>query len=198
MAKIILINGPPRSGKDAAAIAISSYFPDVAHAAFKSPLVRLTQEVGQVEYKRWFKDYEDKKDEPWEEYYGKSPREMMIVISEQWLKPTFGNDILGRMAVQRNQEYFNTKGFIVFSDSGFLAECEYVIKTWLPYESTRARNCLLLRIHRDGHDFSNDSRGYIDLGHLGVTQLDINNQFDELELYHAQIQHVVDKWHMGK
>jgi hypothetical protein len=48
-------------------------------------------------------------------------------------------------------------------------------------------------LHREGTDYSNDSRSYIDLP--GVVYGKINNQFD-LEMYRVQIRRLLEEWKM--
>lgn len=80
-------------------------------------------------------------------------RRLLIRISEEFLKPTYGNTIFGRIAAKELLR--SSYPLIVFTDSGFIEEADTVIRT------VGRGNAVLIRLHREGCDFRNDSRGYL-------------------------------------
>lgn len=184
--KIILLNGPPRSGKDTAASKIIPVFSFVdkkivgggvsfdrfsmpCKAAFAGTVGAPIDEFGHVP------GYEETKDEviPW---LGCSYRQWQIDYSESFMKPKYGKNIFSRLFVHRNEN--STSRAIVVPDSGFAEEAEPVAKAF------GVENTLLIRVHRPGTDFSNDSRSHI--YNISPNELDIYNDSD-VESFHAKI-----------
>ena len=98
MTKIILLNGPPRCGKDYAGNLLTG--PGARVAKFAHVLKERTHAAysilhrGQPAPHDWF---ETTKDEPCGEFLGRTPREAYIAFSEQFMKPLHGVDIFGRL-----------------------------------------------------------------------------------------------------
>lgn len=114
-------------------------------------------------------------------------REMQISMSEDWAKKAFGEAIFGHLACR----FFNEPSgmhMTAITDSGFRVEAEPVVRL------VGAENCLLVCITRDGCDFSNDSRTYIDLTDLGVKRVGISNHYPAVEHYHTKVRMVLDAW----
>jgi hypothetical protein len=80
-------------------------------------------------------------------------RRLLIRISEEFLKPTYGNTIFGRIAVKKLLR--SSYPLIVFTDLGFVEEADTVIR------SIGRGNTILIRLHRERCNFNNDSRGYL-------------------------------------
>lgn len=166
--KIILLNGPPRSGKDYAGRAlrakvVNSYiFKMARQLKERTHALYGLGEDGVCYPHDW---YENVKDKPLEDFLGITPRGAYIAVSEMLMKPLHGEDIFGRWLC----DDIATSGvdLALVTDAGFQLECETVI------ERFGADNVTLVRIHRDGCDFSSDSRSYIELD--GVQCHDITN-----------------------
>lgn len=107
-------------------------------------------------------------------------RGTMIAFSEDFMKKLFGPQIFGQLLVSRCREQELFYSTFVIDDSGFPQEASYVIS------QHGASSCALIRLHRDGHSFAGDSRGYISLD--GVRSIDLHNNsvplamLDQLEL----------------
>jgi len=153
--KIILLNGPPSSGKDFAATYIVKTFKNTRQVKFAGILKEKTHALyGFIN--RPYNYYEEVKDLPNCDFYGITPRQAYINVSELYFKPTHGKNIFGKILAEELKEYNNK--LIVISDSGFTEEAEVLIKEY------GAHNIILVKIEREGHTFNGDSRSYLDLG----------------------------------
>ena len=152
--KIILLNAPPGAGKDFAAQFLVKNVRDCRLDKF----ARLLKERTHALYgfpDRDFTYYEYSKDIPSTDFLGLTPREAYIRVSETYFKPTHGNRVFGELL---SKELNNIpEEVIAISDSGFCEEAEVLI------EKYGTNNVLLIKIHREGCDFSEDSRDYIEL-----------------------------------
>lgn len=176
--KIILINGAPRSGKDTISAMLKQIFPtDVLEEKFARPIKLTVPMLFGIPHDEFKKHYDSArhKDSAAPAFFGKTPRQVQIALSETFLKPLFGEGIFGRLLVSRIvRTQSKSSRCVVVSDSGFRAEAEELVKEF------GADNIFLWRLHRDGCDYSSDSRGHISLADLGVIELDIDNN-GELE-----------------
>ena len=150
MKRTIILNGPPRSGKDTIAEYISDKF-GYTRASFKEPLIDSTCFYYGVD-RDWFMNrYEEDKEVRQENLNGLSRRQALIHVSENVMKPQRGKGIFGEMLAASMVASENKK--FVFSDGGFPEEF-LEIKKYDP-------NVVLVHLYRPGCDFSNDSRDYI-------------------------------------
>ena len=162
----VILNGPPGSGKDLAARAISEWSPRFfAHREFKTKLFELVKAIYDVDSKTFDQLYNDPKtkEAPHELFNGLSPRQAMIFVSEEIIKPAFGKQYFGSSAAKLLSE----NKINIFSDGGFEDETIPVC------DKIGADNVMIIRIHRLGHDFSSDSRRYLDM--CGIYSLDVEN-----------------------
>ena len=176
---VVFLNGPPGSGKDYAANVLTEC-PDltVEHWKFAQPLrdmlfALLEGDEGQYD------NIKSSVIRP----YNVTGRQIMIDMSEYFMKPCYGKDIFGQIAQGRLAEYIQNNDqlgnehpdIIVFSDCGFRDELLPVIKL------IGEENCFLIRLHRDGHTYEGDSRSYVEIGN--IQSVDIRNTgtvaFDE-------------------
>ena len=199
--KIILLNGPPSSGKDTASkiirykcgarkykmsrplkIGLCEFFQfDVSHAIDQlepnkdkqvEPLFR-TADGGQMDVMTW--------------------RQVQISLSETWAKPLFGDDIIGRLAVSYLCKP-TSFSLTVISDCGFRHEMIPLIKQF------GADNLFLIQLTRDGCTYEGDSRSYVELDDLGVTTVLLDNRYplkptDKMPLtFEMQIVSAVNGW----
>ena len=167
---IVFLNGPPKSGKDYAGRAILSLFPGARTAKFSRILKERTHGLygiydnGRPVPHDWF---EDCKDEPAKEFLGLTPRHAYISVSEGYLKPKHGESVLGELLVQELLSH--SAPLVAVTDSGFVQEAEKVV------EHFGAARCKLVQLHRKECSFDNDSRGYVDLSHMGVPPIEVHN-----------------------
>lgn len=157
--KIILFNGPPRSGKDTAAALLDAILSrnrlpcykykfaqplkDAVHSLFGMPDIM-------VEH------FDAVKETQIKQFFGMSPREAYIWLSEKCAKPKFGNDFFARVAVNHLKQLGGVT--IVISDCGFQAEVNAMV------EHFGSENVALVHLLREGTSFEkcNDSRRYVD------------------------------------
>jgi hypothetical protein len=147
---IVIFNGPPGSGKDEAA----RYFESCGftHLSFKHRLFKETFAHFGVT-KTWFMNrYNDRevKERPEEYLNGMSRREALIFVSEEIMKPRFGNDIFGVAVANEVEDGFD----YCISDGGFVEELVPLINR------VGADNIVLVQLTRKGRDYSTDSRRY--------------------------------------
>lgn len=171
--RVLILNGPPQSGKDhlAKVIESSDMFSDgVEVASFKEPLLDMASAILGLSRYEIAADYENLKKT--EVIGGMTLRQLMIDISENYLKPKFGQDIMGRIEANRVKTYvspmmrqraLSTKKYplalsgrtLVYPDGGFGQEVTALFEVVAP------ENIYIIRIHRDGHSFAEDSRSYL-------------------------------------
>lgn len=157
--KVIILNGPPGSGKDVIAkyMSESNGGIDVFHREVKKTLFKQALAISGINEEDWFLRYEDRelKNKPWDKLGGLSQRQFLIKISEEWVKPVFGKDFYGEVAGKLAKDYVNHKCTVVFSDGGFQEEFDTIKKI------VGEENILLVRLYRGECTFEGDSRSYL-------------------------------------
>ena len=185
---IILLNGPPRSGKDTAAefIILMLGNSKVHHDKLSKPIKSSLHYIfnfNRTERKA-LEAYKDHKNRS--EYGNLSWRGMQIAMFEH-LKETYGPEVLGNLFLRRDRD--NGKKHTVISDSGRKDEIEPII------EANPYKNIGLIELSRPGCNYDGDVREYIgqhrSIGHYEK----VNNDYD-LELFKAQIRRVLVRWEL--
>lgn len=163
--KVILFNGPPGSGKDVAVAHLMKKYPDkFVKREYKTKLIELTKLMYDCPNELWDElQPRENKEVPHPIFEGRSPRQALIYISEEIMKPNFGQDYLSKSLVAN----LNHKKVNLVPDCGFPIELDSVV------DKVGADNVILVRIHRPGCDFSNDSRMYV--SNDKVLTYEINN-----------------------
>lgn len=153
--KVLLLSGPPRSGKDEIGKKLWNKLPPgTVRLKFAEPIIQFM-----------FKTYgirmaEVNKDEPHPFLSGRTPRQVAIAYSEKFCKPLFGQEYFGECALDeiKNMERIHQK-LCIFTDSGFPHEARPVAAKY---------PTLQIRLSRPGTSFIHDSRSYWDLPNVGV------------------------------
>lgn len=153
MAKIIILNAPPGAGKDTIANALYAKF-DLVPVSFKRPMFQIAAAMlGEETHQLFLAAYDDRdqKEKPQDFLGGKTCREFMIWISEEVIKPVFGDKHFGKLMSEHLHQYGANE--YVCSDGGFPSEVESLIES--------GHEVMLVRLWRGGYNFDNDSRNYI-------------------------------------
>lgn len=149
---IVVLNAPPASGKDTIAnllvkshgfrkVEFKQRIYDIANAILGDSFVQFKKDLANRETKEAPKDY----------LGGLSPRQFLIKISEDWIKPVFGEDYFGVAAAEAAAK--NIQHHVVFSDGGFADEILPLRELGVPV--------VVIRLRRAGYDFGSDSRSYL-------------------------------------
>lgn len=147
---LILLNGPPGSGKDTIANYVQKTF-GFEHYRFKTPLWAMFQVVHRLSNDDLIKYTQTpEKDIPQSIFNGNTPRQELIKLGEG-LKGIYGQDFFGNYLRDSFKGSFSNLGIV--SDAGFDGEVLPLVQA--------CKNVHLIRVVRDGHDFSTDSRGWI-------------------------------------
>lgn len=158
MTTIILFNGPPNSGKDAAAEYLSDTY-GAFHSSFKTHLFEVTQTIYNIVPYVWNHWYSrEGKEIPREELGGLSCRQALIYISEEIVKPVFGKDFWGKSEAKWLIKYMEGDEVVVFSDAGFDDEVTPLV------DAFGKENVYIIKIEREGCSYKGDSRNYLSDG----------------------------------
>ena len=117
----------------------------------------------------WTANYSNRewKEAPNDKLDGMSPRQALIHVSEDVVKPERGRDYFGKMALS---DILSSNHIVhVFSDGGFIEEIGAL-------ECNKV-NVYVIRLHREGYSFEGDSRDYVDYS----TSYDLTLHDDEID-----------------
>jgi hypothetical protein len=168
MRKMIMLNGPPRCGKDTIAEALDEYLNSVRgdeyqvyHEKFSAPLKAGVRAIYDLD-----PHIEKTKDESDERILGDSYRRAQIALFNH-LSRTHDKTVLGKLFASRIAK---RDGLFIVSDTGRFDEVFPSIKDF------DADQCTLFRIHRDGTSFANDIRQYVtNTDIIGIKSFDVDN-----------------------
>lgn len=190
--KFILLNGPPRSGKDTAAAALCGWLqPPVRHEKFSAPLKHAFAGMMGAECENFVvHKYEAMKDAPIPDL-GFSFRQWQIDFSETFMKSCYRNDVFGRLLLKRLEEHPpEDNAVIVISDCGFQIEVDYLVGA-VPQPNN---DIALFRLHRASTSFVGDSREYVQSPRCD--NFDVHND-GTIEEFQSRIYGLV-KWWLAK
>jgi hypothetical protein len=185
--KILFVNGPRQSGKDTAVKFLVREFGCRTYK-MAGPMKGAAPELLGISHDDARVYFEDPaaKLRPHKDFFGMSPVQWLIWLSEEVMKPKFGKDYFGRIAV-RNLSEPTQSPFTAISDCGFRDECIPLVRTFGP------RNCHVFQLHRPGKTYDGDSRGYLELTDLGVPLTEIRNEYT-LDVFKMQVEELTRKW----
>lgn len=189
---IILFNGPPSCGKDTAARHLWDLWDTLQLPGFpafvrmstpnKAAFAAIT--VSSIDEFSNNIEFERVKEQPQPLFNGASYRQWQIDFSEKFMKPLYGDDVFGKLFIRRVCSDLGSEQYTyLVPDCGFQVELQTVRDAF-----PRAK-IMLIRIHRDGCDFSKDSRSYLQ-GIYGVHEIDLDNNGTE-RAYLTNIEHLV-------
>lgn len=163
--KVLLLNGPPKSGKDTIGGMLMDHIPGSETFKFSYELKRMTHRAfGFPDKPDAFEAIKDDLDQGPEA--GVSWRQAYIAMSEKFCKPLFGAGYFGKLLHYelRSQD---KASLAVVTDSGFREEAEAL--------KEKGHDLFLLRIYRDGCTFVGDSRSYWNADHIVTDSASIYN-----------------------
>src|SRR5215472_16435531 len=148
--RFVVFNGPARAGKSTSTQMLVTLLRNKGYRAnsdsFASPMKHFAATLFAKEYHKLAKD------EMVAELGGSSPRQMLIAMSEEFLKPHYGEDFLGRMLYYRALRSTPPPDWVIVDDSGFRAE----------FEALGEPNCrYIVQLRRPGTNFRGDSRNFL-------------------------------------
>ena len=149
--KVILLNAPPRAGKDDVSNFLwDSFYMNQIEA--KDQLVKIARAIAQMDNYEWSSLYNSRetKELPTKRLFGRSPRKHLIYVAEEVIKPAFGKDYFGNIIAGKIHADYS-----VVSDIGFIEEVTPIIN------KVGQENVTLIRIHREGSSFEEESRGWL-------------------------------------
>ncbi|QWE49799.1 hypothetical protein [Vibrio phage BUCT233] len=174
MIKCLILNGPPGIGKDTLAEMLRNhYIMNAFTLAVKDALYRDTAERIGMPLPKFIALASDRrtKDAPQREFGGKTPREMLIHVSEEIIKPKFGADYYGLMAGARAAEVLEYGRIPIFTDCGFAEEAVAVADAI--DLSPMGGEVLVIRLNGRGCTFQGDSRNYLTVEHPAIEYMDL-------------------------
>lgn len=158
--KILLLNGPPSSGKDylASKLAEKLEVPLVVDKLAKTLKVVVNRLIEEITCQRIEYCEGPIKDEKIT-FQGMefTPRELLISISEKWMKPFFGHSIHANILINRIHliKEIRRHKLTIITDLGFPVE----YKTFV--DEFGIENVAIIQLSRLGTSFANDSRFYV-------------------------------------
>lgn len=163
---IVAFNGPPRSGKDTMARMLAEhmdsqgvYLP-LIETSLSTPLRRLAYQMVGREYIP--ETYEAFKLEVFPQFNNATGRQLMIDVSERFLKPCYGESIMANMLLGELAEIgFPQDGIVLVRDSGFQCEVNPLI------DAVGPDNLYVVRVDRAGCTFDGDSREWVTHTQMG-------------------------------
>jgi len=182
----VILNGPPGVGKDTLADRFLEQFPSWGRLSFKEQLYMDVCEHYGLRLSTLKRDLDDRVMK--ETNYivtGMSPREMMIHVSENIIKPKLGKNYYGKVTGENGIKKYDK---VIVTDGGFIEEIEEFNKYY--------GNLLIVRLYREGFTFQKDSREYINPMQYPSSNLVLYK--DEIALGLYSLMEIVVNFYMSK
>lgn len=163
---IVGFNGPPYSGKDTLARMLAEHMDSrkvvvsVVEVSLSTPLRRIAyQMIGQNYLPNHIGclDYGKFKETHYPQF-GCSGRQLMIDVSEKYLKLCYGQSIMANLLLADFRDFH---GVLLVRDSGFQCEVDPLV------DAVGADNLYIARVTRPGSTFVGDSREWVYHKHEG-------------------------------
>jgi hypothetical protein len=171
MPKVVILNCPKRSGKDAVGLYLKDVGLPVELVSFKEKLIEIALCVSMIPKQEWDQRYEYDKEVPWDKLGGLSQREYLIKISEDWVKPVHGKDYFGKALVEKVKSFNDNNLFYIVTDGGFNEETQTVI------DAFGINNVMIMQWCRNGSNWDGDSRNWVTCAPERTFQLENNNDY---------------------
>lgn len=181
--KILILNGPPNVGKDTLADdLVEMDIEDWSVLQFKEILWVETADYYNVDKKKFIFWATDRyiKETPIPDLAGLTPRQALIHVSENIMKPRYGKDYYGKKLLERIKFIKENNGDMnfVIPDGGFEEEVQVLMDAY-------PENVWIIHMKAKDCSFKNDSRNYIKGWPDNTFELEINRgyplmDYDEL------------------
>ena len=142
---VLILNAPPRAGKDSLAeyirLNICKHIENVVPSVssfkkYPSRIIDTLRDISGISKEEWEdRYYSDLKDYPWVKLNGISQRQFIVKVCEELVKPVFGDSVFGNAAKHSIISKINTSLpsrshslLFVLTDGGFKEEVEPIIK----------------------------------------------------------------------
>ena len=157
--KIIIVNGPPRSGKGTLVSLLLDTLPNAAYCSFKEPLYKamMSKYFLSRDELMTFVDGE-LKDTPTQRFEGLSPRAALIELDKQ-IKLEHGEMAIATEVINTildDDERYKTT--YIFPDGGVGGEVAFVEQVLKHYGLL---DLTVVQVRKKGCDFKNDTRSYL-------------------------------------
>lgn len=154
---IVGFNGPPESGKDTVAEYLADHM-DRQGVTLPVRMESLSLPLRKIAYAMvdWQGELDGENYAQFKSTHfgllGKDGRQLMIDVSEKFLKPTYGIEVMAKLLLERNEGFH---GVLLIRDMGFQIEVNPLEKAVGP------GNICIVQVHRNGKTFENDSREWV-------------------------------------
>ena len=178
---VIILNGPPGSGKDTIADFIAAEF-NADHLRFKTKLYAITALINNIKLDTFMRYASDKDTKDSVELArGLTARQLLIETSENVIKPYYGKDYFGNDVGDSILK--SDKSLFVLSDGGFPEELSSMIAAGRLNRS----DVVIVKLYRNGCNFDKDSRSYFDesLLHSDIKVITFVNNLELYPMYDA-------------
>lgn len=158
--QFIILNGPPGSGKDSIAQGyldrvwasderkVDVHIHPFKHRLYKDAFGCVSAHMDWHQFMILCR-HRVLKNEPSDVFFGLSPRQFLIHVSEKIKKPIHGPDYFGKAIIEDAPK----DGLILVPDGGFSSELKTMLQAGESYE--------VIQVHREGTSFEGDSRGWL-------------------------------------
>jgi len=151
---IVCFNGPPRSGKDTMAKLLIEHMESqgvsvpIIEVSLSTPLRRIAYAMTGYTGPIAGKEYEAFKVK-WFPAFNRTGRQLMIDISESFMKPIYGQAIMAKMLLDFLGGF---TGIVLVRDSGFQIEVQHFLT------KVKEEKIYVAQVGRANCDYTNDSR----------------------------------------
>lgn len=170
--KIFLLNAPKGAGKDTIGRCLKNLY-GCELRAFKTALYECAYPFSKCQTYKEFIHYctdRELKEKPSRLFWGRSPRQFLIYVSEEITKPHFGKEFFGKKSAESISVGDFERG-VVFTDSGFVEEVLPLIKEF------GGRSVYVIQFSGQGsNNFEGDSREFIHVREAHTIKMRTRNE----------------------
>lgn len=164
MVVYIALNGPPGAGKSTIAKELVMKFNDKGYKAIQDSLAAPMKHFIATSLAEKYDKLN--KDVPMDILMGDSPRRFLINLSEDYVKPRYGQDFWVRAMMYRALRYSPPPNVVIVDDIGFKEEADAL-----------GSQLVLVHVMRANTSFANDSRSWLPNPHFIINN---HTNMDEL------------------